>query len=142
MIIVPIKGSKASIEIEILGYERPDASDVSDANWLICNVQLKIIQFQGFYEAAFTTTDFLNLKAGLEKALSNLCGSASFISDEEALSFDIKIDSNGTATIAGTAKVHGLPKLNFSFTFETDQSFLQETQNALIKVCKSFPVKP
>jgi hypothetical protein len=79
------------------GYERSSAEDQDDANWLKCEVSLKVGPFSDAFNAAFTTYDLVrslstvehdirdandkaNWTAGLSAALSRRFHSTHFVS--------------------------------------------------------------
>jgi hypothetical protein len=138
---VSINGHGASISIEVSGYERLSAQDVSDANWLKCRVAVNLGCFTGDYPTAFETSDFVRFRDGLKTVLSATSGSASFLTCEEALSCTIEMKKNGTARIKGVAQAHGHTTSVLSFSFESDQSFLAKTLRELESVAEQFPVR-
>jgi hypothetical protein len=138
---VSINGNGASIAIEVLGYERPSAQDVSDANWLKCRVSTNLGQFIGNYDASFTTSDFTRFRDELRSVLTTMNGAAAFVTDEEALNCTIQLMRVGTAVVKGRAQAQGHVTAVLSFSFESDQSFLAETLLGLESVVQKFPLK-
>lgn len=137
---IPINGNGASILIEVDGYERPGAKDISDANWLKCRVTLDIGYFKGNYSASFETTDFVRFKESLKTALKAMNGTASFETCEGALTCAIEIKSGGRARIKGTAQVREHIDATLSFSFESDQSFLAETLRETENTTAAYPM--
>lgn len=138
---VPINGNGASIAIEVFGYERHSAQNVSDANWLNCRVNANFGQFTGNYEASFTTFDFCRFRDELKPLLATMNGTAAFVTDEEALSCTIQFMRTGTAILKGRAQVQGRTAVILSFSFESDQSFLADTLRGVESVVQTFPIK-
>jgi hypothetical protein len=139
--IINLDGNEAKIQIEVIGYENPDAQDLSDANWLTCYVSLDIEKFTANFSASFTTNDFELFNNDLIRIVSDFVGSASFVTDEEKLYLNIEITKTGRACVKGLAQIHGKPKAALSFSFDTDQSFLRKTFHGVSAVLQNYPVK-
>lgn len=136
-----INGHGASIGIETFGYENLSAQNTSDANWLKCRVVINVGQFTGDYDASFTTSDFVRFRDELKALCNTMSGSASFITDEEALDCTIEMRKTGAALVKGKSQVHGNTTVILSFSFESDQSFFAETLRGVEAVVKEFPMK-
>jgi len=141
MIKVPILGSSASITIHVRGYENPAAANDSDANWLRSTVSISAGPFAGEIEGSLTTQDFAYFERELTEALRTFHGKATFHTDEDWLRFEVSMDSRGTATVSGIAKAGAGSQTGLTFSFETDQTYLGETQRALGDMAGQFPVK-
>ena len=136
-----IKGIGGSIEIKLFGYENANSDNSSDANWLKSKIKISSGPFQGEFDATLTTSDFSCFEQELIQVLSNLNGKARFQTDEDWLSFDVEIGFLGTAVVQGTAKANDGSRTNLVFSFETDQSYLQQTMRALSDITQTFPVQ-
>lgn len=66
-------------------------------------------------------------------------GSATFNTMEEALAFCIKVDRAGRATVNGKLKDVFQGRVELSFRFESDLTFLMKTHSDLEKVVARFP---
>ncbi|MBM5811370.1 MAG: hypothetical protein FJ191_05310 [Gammaproteobacteria bacterium] len=141
MISVPIAGTGGSITIKVIGYENPAAGNDSDANWLRSTVRVSVGPFAGDIDGSLTTQDFAYFERELSEVLRTLQGQATFQTDEDWLRFEVGMGSRGTATVSGVVKAGGGSHASLRFSFETDQSFLGETNRALGAVAKDFPVK-
>lgn len=141
MISVPIGGTGGSVTIEVIGYENPAAGDDSDANWLRSTVRVSVGPFAGDIEGSLTTQDFAYFERELSEVLRTLQGKATFQTDEGWLRFEVGMSLRGTATVSGVVKAGGGSQASLRFSFETDQSYLGETNRALGAVAKDFPVK-
>lgn len=141
MISVPIAGTGGSVTIEVIGYENPAAGNDSDANWLRSTVRVSVGPFAGDIEGSLTTQDFAYFERELSEVLRTLQGKATFQTDEDWLRFEVGMGSRGTATVSGVVKAGGGSQASLRFSFETDQSYLGETNRALGAVAKDFPVK-
>ena len=136
-----IAGHMGRISIQVLSYENPMAENLSDANWLRCEVEVQAPPFSGVFSASFTTHDFTRFLEELRQILPRLGGTASFITDEDALRLAITLDErSGRANVSGIAKgVHTGAAL--SFRFDSDQSFLAQACRELEAIVKEFPIK-
>lgn len=141
MISVPIAGTGALVRIEVIGYENPAAGNDSDANWLRSTVRVSVGPFAGDIEGSLTTQDFAYFERELSEVLRTLQGKATFQTGEDWLRFEVGMGSRGTATVSGVVKAGGGSQASLRFSFETDQSYLRETNRALGAVAKDFPVK-
>jgi hypothetical protein len=141
MITILIKGGGCFVSVEVESYEREFTEDFSDANWLKCRIKVRVGAFSADINATMTTHDFVDFQNDLSKSMNNLSGTAAFRTDEEWLSIVIEMNARGAAHVRGTAQVHGLPKANLTFEFETDQSYLSQTCAQLEKVVQSFPIR-
>jgi hypothetical protein len=140
MSTLQIKGHDGSVVIEVSQYERPDATDRSDANWLSSTIEVKVGSFSGRYAATLTTHDFAAFGTELEALLAREKSIAVFVTDEGWLSLEITIDSRGSGKVIGEACDQG-PRAKLSFAFETDQTYLAEARRAVADLVRTFPVK-
>lgn len=138
---IVIAGNMAKLVIEVSGYENPGASDPFDANWLSCHVVLRIGAFSGSMAAAFTTQDFARFLDEMGTSLRSFSGAASFMTYEEMLRLSLQFEKTGLVLVSGVVQDFGPPKVAFTFSFESDQSFLSETCKQLERVVRRFPVK-
>jgi hypothetical protein len=138
---IVIAGNMAKLAIEVSGYENPAASDPFDANWLSCNVVLRMGDFSGSMTAAFTTQDFARFLDEIRASLSSFSGTASFLTHEDMLRLSLQFEKTGLVLVSGVVQDFGPPKVAFTFSFESDQSFLSETCKHLERVVHRFPVK-
>jgi hypothetical protein len=136
-----ITGSDGSIRIEVLGYENPIAENDSDANWLRSRIRVAVGSFSGETDAALTTQDFAYFERQLAEVLRTLQGKATFQTDEDSLRFEVWMGSLGTATVSGAVKATSGSQASLRFSFETDQSYLAQTELELVEVTKEFPIK-
>lgn len=141
LVEIEIAGHGASLKVEVLGYENPSAQDLSDANWLSCNVLARIGSFSGNFNGSFTTYDFVQFRDELRELLKEQSGTASFLTDEEQLRLRVEVGRTGIARIEGVAQIHDMPQASLSFLFESDVSFLSQTLRDLEALVRSFSVK-
>ena len=136
---VEIAGQAAHVGIEVLGYENPAAENVSDANWLTCRIEVRVRGFEGHIDAAFTTQDFAAFSRSLRSAVSDMKGEAAFETDEDALRLDVKFNTTGSVSVTGVLREPDRPRTSLAFSFESDQTFMRRTNNALEEVTHQFP---
>ncbi|MCL5773494.1 MAG: hypothetical protein M1536_03860 [Firmicutes bacterium] len=136
-----IAGHGARLSIEVFNYENSSAQNISDANWLKCRVVLNIYPFSGNFDASFTTQDFVRFLDDLRKILSELSGTASFLTDEDTLRLTVKMEKTGGVQISGIAEVSDQTHVTLSFSFKSDQTFVSQTYRELEAIVLQFPVK-
>ncbi len=137
--ICEVAGPGARCTIDVQGYENPAGQNVSDANWLSCRAAVRVGSFSAECPAAFSTQDFIEFYRGLCAVLRQAGGTACFQTDEEILSLSLDVKRTGTATISGALRLSGNPGAVLSFTFESDQTFLADTQRQLEALTRAFP---
>ena len=138
---VEVAGEAAHVRIEVIGYENPAAENLSDANWLTCRVEVRVRGFEGRVDASFTTQEFAAFSRSLRSAVSDLKGEATFETDEDALRLDVKFNTTGKAAVTGTLHEPDRPRTTLTFSFESDQTFMRRTVDALNEVTRQFPVR-
>jgi hypothetical protein len=138
---ITLSGEQGSLVIQIYGYERPSAEDQDDANWLRCEVAVKVGPFAGTFKAAFTTYDLIAFSERLRSAVTTLAGSVSFQNTEGDIDLDIALDKRGGAVIKGRANPNGLLETFLQFRLDSDQSYLTQTLGQLEAVLRSFPAR-
>src|SRR6266481_2749165 len=142
--IVQIRGDGNIIQIEVFGYERPDANDEYDANWLRARCSVTVAEFSAVLSLALVTHDFARFTDELEQAVQLLKGTATFSTVEAGLAIEIKFTTAGHAEVLGSARsqTSNVPDVSvLLFSFETDQSFLAHTVRELKTIMSRFPVR-
>jgi hypothetical protein len=135
-----IAGQGASITVNILTRESPDMKNVYRGNWLTCEVDLDVQPFTGRFKASYTTQEFFKFWTRLRMVLSSSKGEAVFGSDEDSLQVTVSIEATGRGLVKGTTRVHPQSKTTVSFSFETDQAFLNKTCKELEAVITQYPI--
>jgi hypothetical protein len=138
---VVFAGDGGRVVFEISEYERPGAPDYHDANWLRASVSISAGAFSGSFGVAFGTYEFVELLRQLRQGMDALSGVISFENMERDLRLQIEFTQHGKARISGDAKPNSSPAGSLAFAFETDQSYLSGTVEALSAVVRRFPVK-
>ena len=142
--IVQIRGDGNAIQIEVFGYERPDADDEYDANWLRARCSVTVAEFSAVLSLALVTHDFARFADELEQAVQLLKGTAAFSTAEAGLAVEVKFTTAGHAEVCGSVRSQTsfVPDRSvLSFSFETDQSYLAHTVRELRAVVSRFPVR-
>ncbi len=135
-----LKGENGVITVKVLGYENPQAKDVSDANWLKAEIDFNSGGCAICYRAALTTSDIKCFQDELESIFSSLEGSASFLTDEDAITLQVEISNIGAIKVSGELKEVGLAKIKVAFEFCSDQSFLGGTISELQELQSKYPI--
>lgn len=136
-----LKGEGAELAIHVASYERPDADNQSDANWLHCKVTGAFGRFSGSGEYSIITSELAEFEDSLRAGIEGRSPKVSFSTTEEGFGWDIEFNSRGQATVSGFLKSPGNPKAKLSFSFQSDQSYLQQTLSDLIGVNQQFPIR-
>lgn len=127
------------LTISVHGYERDTSHDPYDANWLRCSAEVELGQFHGSVDAAFTTHDFARFLSELAQVVQGAAVAASFQTIEECLSIRVEVDRAGRVVVRGKLREIDSEGAALSFAFDSDLSFLRETQSELIQVASEFP---
>lgn len=138
---VEVAGESARVRIEVIGYENPAAENLSDANWVTCRVEVCVRGFVGHVDTSFTTQDFVAFRTSLQPAVTDLRGESVFETDEDALRLNVKFSATGKATVTGTLREPDRPQTSLAFAFESDQTFMRGTVEALNALIQQFPVR-
>lgn len=138
---IKILGEAAGVKIEVLRYENRSAQNPSDANWLMCHAEVHVRSFAGRVDVAFTTHDFAAFGKCLRSAVTDLDGTATFETDENALRLVVELSRTGVAHISGALRDVDSPQTYLAFSFESDQTFLGRTANDVDELLRRFPVR-
>ena len=138
---IMIVGEGGRVRIQVAGYERQAAENLSDANWLNCNVSVDVPPFSGRYDAAFSTQDFVDFSKQLGVLSEGLAGEAVFQTDEGALHLRLVMQSRGGLTIDGEAVAVMVGRTALKFKLLADQSHLSDLRRAVQAVSTEFPVR-
>ena len=90
------------------------------------------------------TDDFVRFLGDLDEAVRSLKGTAVFATLESGLKLEIKFKAAGRADVFGSVQSQRsvVPsRTQLDFSFESDQSFLSHTVEALRSVVQEFPVR-
>ncbi len=138
---VVFSGTEGRLSVQVFGYERSNAADEYDANWLNTRVLIEVGAFSGRFRASLTTYDFERLYAQLGEVVERLSGRVEFESAESDVSFSVEFSARGNAIMLGVLKPEGSEKDALTFKLEIDQSSLSETVQQLGAVVRKLPVR-
>lgn len=142
MVTMRIEGhSGRKVVVAVHGYERDDADNPDDANWVRSSVTAEMGSFGGAVEAAFCTHDFARFLAALKEVVAGTGPMASFRTHEEALEVDVQVERTGQATVTGTLRQTDQGTTSLAFSFSSDVTYLTHTVRDLQQVVESFPVR-
>ncbi len=136
-----LEGSGAQLTMEVVSYERESTVDASDANWLRCRARGTFGAFTCSSDYSIPTLDFRQFETSLREMLEGRSKQAYFSTMEEGLGLDLVLDRAGRCRISGFLRSFGMPRTKLEFTFDSDQSYLQQTLVGLVRVNECFPVR-
>jgi hypothetical protein len=141
--IVEIRGAGGQVRIEVLEYERPDATDTNESNRLTCKCSVEVREFACNLNLSLRTHDFVQFRAQLNEALEALAGGVVVNTSEEGFRLEVIIARGGHADVFGYAQSNRARPSStvLAFSFESDQSFLSQTNRELEKILQHFPVR-
>ena len=138
---VEIRGEGALIRLSIFGYERPDATEYWDANWLRSKVLVSISGFRADFPCACHSPELERFRDSLQAMSEALSRSADYSPMEPSLVLRAVIDTNGAIDWECTAE-HPLGiGATLRFRFRSDQSYLRELIAQLSAALREFPVR-
>jgi hypothetical protein len=140
VIKVEIAGDAAEVVVTVFGYERESATKHDDANWLRCEVHVRVPGFSGAVSAAMVPGDFVRFADELRSALAAYPAEAKFDTYEKGLALAVMIRRTGTAYITGVVTDIETGS-QLSFGFETEDTRLGAALKGLERVIGQFPVR-
>jgi hypothetical protein len=140
---VEIRGAGGQVRIEVLEYERLDATDTNVSNLLTCKCSVEVWEFACNLNLSLRTHDFVQFRAQLNEALEQLGGAVVVSASEKRFRLEVTITRGGQADVFGYAQSNAArpSRTVLAFSFESDESFLAETNRGLEKILQHFPVR-
>ena len=138
---IEISGHDGKILIQVTSYERGQATNQDDANWLRSEVTVTVGPFSGMFRCALTTFDLARFADELKISLTVLSGKVPFRTFENDIDLEISFEARGTASIRGTLKPQESLQASMAFTIDSDQSYLANTLRQLEGALRKFPVR-
>lgn len=138
---IAIEGHGGRVVVVVLGYENPSAPNTSDANWLSCEVSVKLGGWEGAVRASLTTEDFAALAKDLRAVFDGAATVATFDTMEEALALRFEMARTGSCRVTGTVRDRSNPEVKLSFVLQSDQTYLRPALASIEQVVASFPVR-
>jgi|ERR1022692_3395617 hypothetical protein len=136
-----LRGEGTELDISVVSYERTAADNQSDANWLHCKVTGVFGAFRCSGEYSMMTSEFVEFEDAVRSGIEGRSTKVCFSTMEEGLGWDIEFNGRGQTTVSGFVKSTGNPKATLSSSFQSDQSYLQQTLSELIAVNRQFPIR-
>jgi hypothetical protein len=127
--------------VEVLRYERGPTGDYHDDNWVTVNISLRVAGFNGAFDAAFLTEDFVAFKEQLSELHRTLLGEAKFVTLEDQLALTVRGNGRGGLTIEGEAWQEAGVGNHLHFAFQSDQTLLPESLAGLAEITTEFPIR-
>lgn len=133
-----IIGDASVIEINILNRSNSGTDDYWDANWLECEIKIKVPGFSAQYNTNLRVDELLSFCKNLVSIQNWTETNAIFTTLEEGLYLHCHIEANGGINIEG--KAENEIGNNLTFRFQTDFSSLNIFTNELILDLKHYPL--
>jgi hypothetical protein len=99
---------------------------------------VRVKGISGNIRLSLTTHDFARFHSDLERALASVSGGAKFRTHENGIKLEMNFRVTGTAEVTGV--MQDGPN-SIAFFFDTDQTFLSQTERELRDLLKQFPVR-
>ena len=135
-----ISGNNALLEIDVLSYVYPKATDFYDSNWLQCSLSCRTGNLTVQEGLCLQTSDFLELQKSIAAFKQNKSPKIEFETMEGQLQFTIQRESRHI-TVTGT--LSALPPTQGIFTFKfVNETFPDSIMESLENILLNFPVIP
>lgn len=138
---ISIEGHGGRLVIVVLCYENVLATHTADANWLRCEVRVRMGGWEGAVRVSLTTEDFVLFCQDLQHVLEGTATTATFDTMEEVLALRVEETRTGICRITGTVRDRSSPQIEFLFVLDSDQSYLRSALVGLQQVVATFPVR-
>lgn len=140
--VLTFGGDGGQVELHVLGYERPEAAEGPDANWLACEVSASVSGFQARFQASIESGDIADFSATLRALIAGRVESAVLETDEGQIRVRLDLHRTGRAEVeaelaSATSRPGGLLKLRF----ESDQTFISALARSVESTLKAYPVR-
>jgi hypothetical protein len=141
--IVEIRGAGGRVRLEVLEYTLPDTTNRNESNRLTCKCNVEVRDFACNLNVSLRTHDFVRFRAELNAALKALSGDVIVDTLESRLRLEVSITSGGQIDVFGYAQSNMArpSRTVLTFSFESDQSFLAQTDRELERILQHFPVR-
>lgn len=135
-----ISGNSALLTIDVISYERPNATEFYDSNWLRCKVSCQIGSLRITEDMSLQTSDFLLLQESISAFKQHRVCEIKFVTLEEQLQFTIQREQSTHIKIKGA--ISAIPPSSGIFTFEFEAEALSDsTIESLEDITLNFPVR-
>ncbi len=137
-----IRGDGLDLALLVEGYEFPEITTGSDANWLIAAAELSVGSTGAFtaqHRLSLFTTDLAGFRDQLRTLDRDLSGDATLEHIEDQFRVAITL-ANGHGAVTGFIREHIGATLSFDH-IATDQSYVRHTLGQLDMLMDAFPVR-
>ena len=141
MSTIEIGGRGGRLIINLLRYESDSATDDSDANWLVGELEAHIVPFSCHTSVTFTTHDLARLLAELKHIDPAETTELHLASEAETLMLSFEFDPHGAVTLSGTIQTDYSAKTHLTFELASDRWFTAKTIEDLELAVSVFPVR-
>jgi len=138
---IEIRGHEAKVALDIVKFERPKSMNEDDANWLTVQLTVTLKHFSCLIGISLRTYELEQLQSELNSCLKALSGTATLRPLEPKLQLELAFDNRGHVSVEGIVQTLGPRKTSLSFSFDSDQSHLAETDRQLKAALRNFPVQ-
>jgi hypothetical protein len=132
--------NREHVVVRLSRRERPEATDVDDANWVYATIEIAAGAFRGEVDATLRAEDFARFRDELRPLYTDLAGRAKFDTMEEWLSIDVVGDGKGHFHAECAAVDHPGTGNRLAFAIDFDQTELPTIVRALDAICEAMPV--
>jgi hypothetical protein len=137
-----VGGEGCRLVLCVSAYERPEAQDFNDANWLTGEVELEAGTsgpFKATHRVALRADELKRFRDDLVPVVESMTGTATLSHLEEQVGCTIDLD-NGRGTLTAFVGEHVGAELTVR-DCKTDQSYMAQTLRELDAVLDEFPVR-
>lgn len=135
-----IPGNGALLAIDVISYERPNATEYYDSNWLNCKVSCQVGNLIAKTDMALQTGDFVALQKSILIFQRHGVDEVKFATLEEQLQFTIRREKSTHISVIGT--ISTMSPNSGLFTFEFDAEALSDsTIESLENITLTFPIR-
>jgi len=132
-------GTNAFLEIDVLSYQHPNSTDLSDLNWLSCKVSCQVESLSVRGSLSLETHDFVGLQKSILAFNAHTSDAIEFSTVEGQLQFAIQREKSTHIKVRGI--ISAMPPTYGTFTFEFDAEALAfSTIETLENIIINFPV--
>jgi hypothetical protein len=136
-----LAGDDGKVVVTAFGYEHPNETTGSDANWLMGAVEAEVGtsgNFSASIGVSLRTDELRDFRNELEELVERLDGEVQLAHLEDQLGAINRL-TRGRGTMTAFVRVHARAEL--AIELPTDQSYLQETLRELDELVRRFPVR-
>lgn len=137
-----LQATGVRLVLRVEGYQFPQFETGSDANWLVCDVQVEVqdhATFRAHLRPTLMTDELKDLATQLHALVEHRAGRAILEHIEKCIGLTIASE-DGQTTVEGFVEEHTAARLEFG-PAEIDQPSLQRAADQLEAIANAFPVR-